>query len=256
MSDLAAIPTAPRTPRWRAAFRHRWLIGVLSGAVFATGLLVVGILASTGIDLASLDDDVLDAESRVTTGEVRHVEASGIHHGRVAYDRIDFRYRADDGTSREGVSFATAREDYRTGQTVDVEFAPGTPEVARVRGTRRNPIPMSTRLLIGGFTLVPLGVLLWWLRGAMRTRLLLTEGRLVLARIESAATVFGVNPEQIRVTISYADDTGREHRATQWIGRRSPPGERIAGGAGTVPAIHALEAPARVRIVHPADFVP
>lgn len=254
MGELDAIPPPPRPVRWGPVLRHRWVLGLLGCVLLLISAFALTIFATLGIDLLPLKDDALDAEHRLTEGHITAVEDAGLHSGSTRFVRVHFAFDIGDRGAFEGYSFGAQRDGFAKGQTCVVEYLADAPEVARVRGTRRNPLGTFWSLFTGGFFLPAIALTLFWLRGVMGLRLLISTGRLTLAHVVERRPVPGVNPPQWRVDYEFLDERGQTARGSHWVGRRTPLGARLENQVQNIPVIHAEGDPTRSRLVHKGDF--
>jgi hypothetical protein len=202
-----------------------------------------------------LADDALDARHSVADGEVLGTADTGIHVGGTDFVRVDYRFFTNEGAAQTGHSFLPPRRGLEPGASIRIEYLADAPDVSRVRGSTRNPLGSLWTVLLGALAMPAFLLTLWWLRGAMRLRLLLSSGRAVSAEVLEQRTVFGVNPPQWNVRFRFLDDRGREHEAAHWVGQGSPLGRDLAAGATTVSVVHDEADPASCRLAHPTDFV-
>lgn len=253
-SELGAIPAPPRAVRWRAALRRRWPLGIIAIASLLVSIVVLAILASTGVAVLPFEDDALDADRAITEATVTAVEPTGMHAGARRFVRVEFRFELAERGAFSGHSFGTERDGFAVGQVHPVQYLPESPEVARLAGTRLNPLGLVWSVFFGLFFLPAIALSMVWLRGAAQLRILLATGRLTLAHVVERRPILWVNPSQWRVTYRFRDDAGGEHSASQWVGQRSPLGERLAGGVENLPVVFDPGEPAQSRLVHRDDF--
>jgi hypothetical protein len=161
--------------------------------------------------------------------------------------RYSFLPGLPDGGRLHGRVVAPRDAGHAPGDACMVEFASADASVNRLQGSRRNPLDAWTTPLLGLVLLPSLAAVLWWLRGAVRLRLLLTTGSAGLARIENLRRVPVVTPAQLRVGYS-APGAGS---AWHWVPAGSTLGRRLTGGAGSAPVVHDRDGS---RLVDADDF--
>ncbi len=252
MGDLDGFPAVPRRPRAGAWLRRNTPLGVAAVLLVASTLLISVWVLLEGRDLLPLADDALDASSAradaTVTGAARDGTLGGGGH------RVSFRFAAGD-EAVDGVSFLPPGAPApAVGSQVSVQYLPHEPTIARVAGSHRMPpwSPYAWWLRFLGLPgLFALGV---YLRGAFQQRLLLTYGRLTLARVVAQTPLLLAYPPQRRVTFEFEDENRRTHRNSHWIGLHTPLGARLESNVSTLPVIHDADRPRSSRLSHRSDF--
>jgi hypothetical protein len=254
MGDLDGFPAAPRRPRAGAWLRRGWLLGVVAALVTTPTLVAALWLIANGRDVLPLGDDALDAECSRTSATVTDCHPDGFLGGRG--HRIAFRFALAGGESVHGVSFAEpSAERPSTGQEVQVEFLPHAPEVARIAGTHRAPPWSPFAWWFRAAALPGLFLLGVYVRAAFQQRILLTHGRLTLARVLTQEPVLLAYPPQRRVTFEFEDENRTSHRGCHWVGLHTPLGARLESDVSTLPVIHDSIRPRTNRLAHRSDFL-
>ena len=142
---------------------------------------------------------------------------------------------------------------YLVGDSATIEFLPDESAVNRLAGERRSPSDWLSGL-IGLPLIVAVICLLAWLRGVMRARILLRDGRATTAAIVARRFTRFVNPPQIKVAYEFEDAAGRTQAGAHWVFRRSALGRAIEDGTVETLAIVDDGATARSRLVTAEDF--
>jgi hypothetical protein len=247
----AGIPAAPRQVRWRPCLARNFGLGVAGAILLVTGLLlVVAMRADTG-SLLPFDDLALDGGASRATARVLARERTSMHSPAGDLWRIRYEFTDQTGVRRGGASYTPAPA-VADGDDVEAEFLADDPDVHRLRGTLRAPFPTLAILFTTG-TAIGLALLLVWLRGVLRTRILLREGELGEATVVAARRVRGLNPPTLRADYEL-QVPGGTLAGRQFVRAASPLGALVCS-AGRVPAVHDEDDPARHRLVHPSDFV-
>ncbi|MDA0374510.1 MAG: hypothetical protein O2865_12045 [Planctomycetota bacterium] len=255
MGDLDGFPAAPRRPRAGAWLRRGWPLGVLAAVLVLPAIAGAILFLANARDVLPLGDDALDASSSRTTGKVVASAPDDWPGGGGA--RITFRFEPRPGDAQvEASSFVPPEvRPPAVGTDVRIEFLPHAPELARIEGSHRAPpwSPFSRWLRLAGLPgLFVLGI---YLRGAFGQRLLLSQGRLTLARVLDHRPVPGAYPPQRRVSYEFDDETRNTHRARHWVGLHTPLGARIESEATTLPVLHDTARPRSSRLAHRSDFL-
>lgn len=216
--------------------RLRWPLGLIGVAVLLPSLAAAILLQLQGISVLPLADDALDAGHVTVTGRIETVEPLRLQLGGRQFERVTFSFLPGlaDGSRLRGRVVTPHDAGHRPGDRCMVEFASADPAVNRLQGSRRNPLDAWTTPLLGLVLMPSLLAVLWWLRGMVRLRLLLSTGTVRLARIEQIRRVPVCTPSQLRVEYSAP---GIE-RSWHWVPAGSSLGRRLAAGTSSVPIVH------------------
>ncbi|MDP6929432.1 MAG: hypothetical protein QF412_07000 [Planctomycetota bacterium] len=244
----ATIPSPPRPVRWRTVLGKRWVVGLVGAiALFTGGILLITFSTINGMPFA---DEALDQNSE--TGEARVIQIAPIEGSDTI--RITYRFRTSDQREWDGQSLATSLR-FHEGLAYAVEYLPDDPAINRLAGTRRSSLSISGDLLLGLLLLPGLVLLGIWFRGALRLKLLLTEGSLAKADVTSAKLLHHVNPNQVSLRYRFTDRHGTQTEGGHWLLAFSALGKRLQAGQSTVTVIHDDARPDYNRAVGPEHFV-
>lgn len=248
-----ALPQAPREPHLRTVLRRRWVLGLIGAVLVVSAAPILIVLAVIGIDLTPLTDDALDAEAERAFGVIESVTPSSLHVGELRYDRVEFRFEPGDGGAVHGATLAP-RGRYQAGDRATIDFLPYDAQRNRLHGERRSPTGPMIPVLVGSILLPGIACLLLWLRGILRLRVTLRQGRAATARIVEARALRWVNPPQLRVTYEFDLGAGVRAQGRHCVGCRTPLGRAIDGGLDRVPVVFDDACPESSRLVTAADF--
>lgn len=254
MPGRDAIPTPPRRVRWAAALRHRWTLGLIGGLLALPSIFLAITFTALGVDVLPIRDDLLDAESSFTNGRVTDVHERALRSSGSNFDRLSFEFWLADGSRVVGWSFAPATAGLAAGADCPVEYSIADPTVARIRGTRFNPVGGLWSAILGWSGLPGIALCLFWIRGATRLRLMMSTGRLAIARVLERRPVFGVNPPQLNVSFEFDDQRGNPVRTRHWVAARSPLGRELESGTEHPQVLFDEGSPDHARLVHRSDF--
>ncbi len=216
-------------------------------ALFTGGILLITFSTINGMPFA---DEALDQNSE--TGEARVIQIAPIEGSDTI--RITYRFRTSDQREWDGQSLATSLR-FHEGLAYAVEYLPDDPAINRLAGTRRSSLSISGDLLLGLLLLPGLVLLGIWFRGALRLKLLLTEGSLAKADVTSAKLLHHVNPNQVSLRYRFTDRHGTQTEGGHWLLAFSALGKRLQAGQSTVTVIHDDARPDYNRAVGPEHFV-
>jgi hypothetical protein len=120
--------------------------------------------------------------------------------------RYEFSYTTDEGAIRPGHCFLRGGAIAEKARVM-VEYLPGNPDVARIKGCRLSPFGWGG-IFVVIFPLVGFGMVFFSLRSRRRLRAILSYGRFSSGKIESVdATNVRVNKQmQYKVQVSFQDD--------------------------------------------------
>lgn len=253
MSDTsgAPIPPAPRLPRWHACLRRRWGLGLAGAILLLTGIVVLVILATNTGSLLPFDDLALDDRASRTSARVLGTDETAMHEGGRTLWAIRYEFTDLQGNRQRGTSYTPVPE-LVEGDDLEVEFLAEAPEINRLRGTLRAPFP-TIAVLFTSAGAIGIALLLVWLRGVLKLRMLLRDGAVAQARILQARPDPWVNPPQLRVDYELRVPGGAV-AARQYVRRTSPLGHALASGVTSSAAIFDDDDPTQSRLVHASDF--
>jgi hypothetical protein len=154
-------------------------------------------------------------------GRVTASEETNFSENEVDVYAHTYRFATEDGVERDGVSYDTGRR-LDAGAEVTVEYVPGEPSVARIRGMRRAPFGIEgwggafLLGMLGLFTLVGVGFLAAGVRRGVKANRLLGSGRIALARLkEKWATNTRVNKRRVwAFGFEFEGEDRRTHHVT------------------------------------------
>lgn len=213
------VPDAPRpVPKW-FFMRRMWamafcgLLLTILGLAFGIGLPVFFYISSGGIlptvDL-SLDRDHASAEAVITDKDyMRYTNINNRHPWRVS-----FRFTTPEGANADAVGYTLDRSfaDREVGDTIDVEYDPDDPSLARPVGGSAAMPPLIVYLLVFAI-LVPeviIGIILLmltWTR-ARSEHLLLAHGQGADAEVVAVKKVWHISVGTKRPFDVYYQFTG------------------------------------------------
>lgn len=227
-------------------------MGLLGVLLAFDAVLVAVVLAFAVPGVTPLKDWALDLGAALGRAEVRNVSPVQLPWSRSELARVEYEFRPAQGGSVLGASYGD-RGQFRAGVTYAVEYLSERPQVNRLQGSRAVLYAHWYTLLFSLLFVPGLLLTVVWLRGAVRLRIALREGRLVAARIAEVRSQPGGPLARVHFTFAAAD--GREVRGTQHVALRGALG-RLLSGARELPLIHDPNDPRVHRLVTPADFLP
>lgn len=247
-------PAPPRRARWRSVAARRLWIGLVGlGLLLAGGLLLLPWAPSLP---GAFEDVALDASSQQASGDVVDVVPEARLVAGRRFDLVRYRFHqgatGDAHVSGESWVAHPAPAAFTAGAPIRVEFLRDRPEVSRAFGTTRAPAAPRATLLV---TVMLLGVALvaFWLRGALRLKVALTDGDQVAPQVTEVRLLRWLYPVLVRVRYRYRSEDGTEHAARQWTTAKSPLARGLFAGEGAA-AIYDLRRPSLSRLVTADDF--
>lgn len=253
--ELQQIPPAPRTPRWPPVLWARWPLAFLAfvGAVYGGVITLMFYHAAGG---KPGDDTRLDRDGRRTVGKVTATNDQGSPAATDALVQVFYAYRDNKGRETKSFQFLP-RDRFHTGDDLELEFLPKTPEVSRVVGTRISNLPDLATPLWRWFVLPGVASLGLWLFGIWRTRSLLRTGDVAMAELLSVRPVRFVVPGMLRVSYRFLDRHALQRSGHHWVRRRSCLGAKLCAAPvpQSAPVVHDRTHPWRNRVVTVDDFV-
>jgi hypothetical protein len=201
-----------------------WVRTVFGGVMVLIGWIVLGIggvFAAVFLRMAEPLFDPLDTARRVIEGRVTAVEQTSVQVNKVDVQAVRFEFPVGE-RQVQGISYTTGGAP-AVGSSVPVEYAPGHPGSARVRGMRSAPFPSAVRTVLvmpaAGAVVLLLGMML-----GLRTLRLLRHGVLARAQlVASEPTNTKINNQRVhRLTFRWRDAAGRDREGTYRTHRLAP----------------------------------
>lgn len=201
------------------SLRCRLMLGGLAQfgwVFFGIGMIFVWIFVpAADLSFFTVRGPLTTAEGVVTRVERTMMnEGGGEHNSGTPVYAYHFTYTLPQGSEYEGISYATGRR-HSSGAQVKVEYAPGAPDSARIKGMRRNLMPPLI-LFVLLFPLVGLGFVVFRLWKGVRQTRLLRHGSLALGQlVNKQATQTRINDQTVyKLTFEFADLSGTTQKMT------------------------------------------
>lgn len=251
---MSLLPEAPRNPRWRAALRAWWPLGLFAVLLFVALTVTGAILWILSGGGTPFRDWALDSGTDRAEAQVTRVRTTAMRVENTGLEAVSYVFDLGNGIRRFGVSYAFPGR-FRAGTRADVEFLPADPDVHRLVGAKSSATSYWLTWYLGWLWLPSLVLLLYWFRRVWRLKVVLRNGPSAAARIESARPVAAVLPPQVRVRFRFVDRSGQGVESSHWVGRSSPMGRRLDAPEPEMEVVYDELQPRFARLAGPEDFL-